>query len=101
MLFKIPLKNLGAFTTTTFTKNPSYFFKVIQTPAPTRHKPSKVIRTYLGMEYARKNPAPIAIKKYPAAQFECLQQHRFRFLNIQITRLLISLYSHPQIWLPY
>jgi hypothetical protein len=94
ILFSIPLKNLGALTTTTFTKNPSsYFFKVIQTPAPIRHSPSKVIRTYLGMEYARKSPAPIAIKKYPAAQFGRLQQH-FRFLNIQITRLLISLYSH-------
>ena len=100
ILFKIPRKNFGAFTTTIFIfVPPLYFFTIMQTPAPIRQIPSKVIRMYLGMVYARNNPVPIAIKKYPALQFECLRQH-FRLLITPSTSSLLSLYSFCRIWLP-
>ncbi len=85
MLFKIPLKSFGAFTTTIFiTSTPFYFFTIKQTPALIKTNPSKVIKRYLGIAYARNNPTPMAIRNSPAPLKLLWQQHLL-FFNIQTT----------------
>lgn len=94
IVLKIPLSSLGALTTTIFKEAlpPLYLFTIIQTPAPIKHNPSRVIRIYLGIIYARNNPAPTAIKKNPTPLLDLLQQHLFLLIT-PITHPLITVYS--------
>lgn len=84
-LLRIPRKNFGAFTTTIFiTFTPFYFFTRKQVPAPIRHRPSMVIKRYLGIAYAKNNPTPMAIKNSPVP-LNLLGQQHLLFLNILTT----------------
>jgi len=99
-LFKIPFRNLGAFTTTIFIYiSPFlYFFMTQQNPNAINPIPRATMSIYLGIAYAIRSPAPTAIRYRPAPYRQFLQQHLF-FLNIITTNPLFSVYSAMAFWL--
>ena len=100
ILLSIPRNNLGALTTTIFKPVTPFlqFLKIKQIPAPIIPRPSKVISKYLGRTYARNNPVPNAIKKYPGA-LDLILQH-FRFLNIFLHPPFVFSIFIPHILVP-
>lgn len=91
--FQNATQKLRSLHNNNFHNNTSIHFLIMQqTPDATRTSPSKVIRRYLGITYAKNKPDPRAIKKYPGTLVRLRQQH-FRFPNILTTLLLFSVYS--------